>query len=129
MAGHARRVVLAQLMPYLAQRRALAAPHSGQHPIAEQVLPQVQLVVAGIPLPARSEPGGHQSSAAGSAGAGHDRHAPAKITLSIRVNDYHLAMIRHLAEQGDTTQNRLLRRLLLPEIEARALRDRPAAED
>ena len=35
-------------------------------------------------------------------------------------------MIRHLAEQGDTTQNRLLRRLLLPEIEARALRDRPA---
>ncbi|MGB8170152.1 MAG: hypothetical protein WCF18_21795 [Chthoniobacteraceae bacterium] len=66
--------------------------------------------------------------------AGYDRHAPAKITLSIRVNDYHLAMIRHLAEQGDTTQNRLLRRLLLPEIEARALRDRPvpaepAAED
>jgi len=58
--------------------------------------------------------------------AGYDRHAPAKITLSIRVNDYHLAMIRHLAEQGDTTQNRLLRRLLLPEIEARALRDRPA---
>lgn len=66
--------------------------------------------------------------------AGYDRNAPAKITLSIRVNDYHLAMIRHLAEQGDTTQNRLLRRLLLPEIEARALRDRPvpaepAAED
>ncbi|MFM8442840.1 MAG: hypothetical protein ACKN9W_05790 [Methylococcus sp.] len=58
--------------------------------------------------------------------AGYDRHAPARITLSIRVNDDHLAMIRHLAEQGDTTQNRLLRRLLLPEIEARALRDRPA---
>ena len=49
--------------------------------------------------------------------SGLDRNAPAKNTLSIRVNDYHLAMIRHLAETQDTTQNRLLRRLLLPAIE------------
>ena len=46
-----------------------------------------------------------------------DKTAPPKNTLSIRVNDYHLAMIRHVAEVQDTTQNRLLRRLLLPEIE------------
>lgn len=49
--------------------------------------------------------------------SGLDRNAPPKNTLSIRVNDYHLAMIRHLAETQDTTQNRLLRRLLLPAIE------------
>ena len=49
--------------------------------------------------------------------SGMDRNAPPKNTLSIRVNDYHLAMIRHLAETQDTTQNRLLRRLLLPAIE------------
>lgn len=50
-----------------------------------------------------------------------DRHAPAKVTLSIRVNDYHLAMIRHLTDTQDTTQNLLLRRLLLPEIEQLAV--------
>ena len=48
---------------------------------------------------------------------GLDRNAPPKNTLSIRVNDYHLAMIRKIAEAQDTTQNRLLRRLLLPTIE------------
>ena len=53
--------------------------------------------------------------------SGLDRNAPAKVTLSIRVNEYHLAMIRHLAETQDTTQNRLLRRLILPEIEALAI--------
>ena len=49
--------------------------------------------------------------------SGLDRNASPKNTLSIRVNDYHLAMIRHLAETQDTTQNRLLRRLLSPAIE------------
>jgi len=53
--------------------------------------------------------------------AGLDPNAPPKTSLSIRVNDYHLAMIRHLTETQDTTQNRLLRRLLLPEIEALAI--------
>jgi hypothetical protein len=53
--------------------------------------------------------------------SGLDRNAPAKVTLSIRVNDYHLAMIRHLTDTQDTTQNRLLRRLLLPEIEQLAV--------
>ncbi len=53
--------------------------------------------------------------------SGLDRNAPPKNTLSIRVNDYHLAMIRKVAEAQDTTQNRLLRRLLLPEIEALAV--------
>lgn len=53
--------------------------------------------------------------------SGYDRNAPPKYTLSIRVNDYHLAMIRRVAELQDTTQNRLLRRLLLPEIEALAV--------
>ena len=36
----------------------------------------------------------------------YDRSAPASVTLSIRVNNDHPAMIRHLAEQGDTTPNR-----------------------
>ncbi len=49
--------------------------------------------------------------------SGLDRNAAPKVTLSIRVNDYHLAMIRHVVETQDTTQNRLLRRLLLPTIE------------
>lgn len=53
--------------------------------------------------------------------AGYDPSARPKYTLSLRVNDYHLAMIRHIAEREDTTQNRLLRRLLLPEIEALAV--------
>ena len=50
-----------------------------------------------------------------------DPNAPPKNSLSIRVNDYHLAMIRHLTDTQDTTQNRLLRRLLLPEIEQLAV--------
>lgn len=50
-----------------------------------------------------------------------DPNGPPKNSLSIRVNDYHLAMIRHLVETQDTTQNRLLRRLILPEIEALAI--------
>ena len=60
--------------------------------------------------------------------AGYDPSARPQYTLSLRVNDYHLAMIRHLAATQDTTQNRLLRRLLLPLIEAQAVAAGRAAE-
>jgi hypothetical protein len=60
--------------------------------------------------------------------SGLDRNAAPKYTLSIRVNDYHLAMIRQVTAAQDTTQNRLLRRLLLPEIEALAVASARQAE-
>lgn len=61
--------------------------------------------------------------------AGHDPKAPATLTLSLRVNAYHLALIRHLAEREDLSQNKLLRRILLPEIEARVFRGAAAGNE
>ena len=43
-----------------------------------------------------------------------------KYSVSIRLNDYHMAMLRHLAEQEDRSQQKILRAILLPGLEKKA---------
>ena len=40
-----------------------------------------------------------------------------KYNVSVRLNDYHLEMLRYLAKEQDTTQQRILRKQLVPIIE------------
>ena len=42
---------------------------------------------------------------------------PAKYNVSVRLNDHHLEMLRYLAAVQDTTQQRILRKHLVPIIE------------
>ena len=37
--------------------------------------------------------------------------------VSVRLNDYHLEMLRYLAQQADTSQQKILKKILLPVIE------------
>jgi hypothetical protein len=49
-----------------------------------------------------------------------DRFSPAeppKYNVSVRLNDYHLEMLRYLSEELDTSQQRILRKQLIPVIE------------
>ena len=49
-----------------------------------------------------------------------DRKATAKNVFNLRLNDYYLAIIRHLAEQEeDSSMQRVGKRILLPELEKR----------
>jgi len=43
-----------------------------------------------------------------------------KYSISIRVNDYHMAMLRHLAQQEDRSQQKILRAILIPGLEQKA---------
>lgn len=47
----------------------------------------------------------------------HDPNALPKYNVSVRLNDYHLAMLRYLSEAQDLSQQKILRKLLLPSIE------------
>jgi hypothetical protein len=40
-----------------------------------------------------------------------------KYNVSVRLNDYHLEMLRYVAEVQDTSQQRILRKQLIPLIE------------
>jgi len=42
---------------------------------------------------------------------------PPKYNVSVRLNDHHLEMLRYLAKAHDTTQQRILRKHLVPIIE------------
>jgi hypothetical protein len=49
-----------------------------------------------------------------------DRKATAKNVFNLRLNDYYLAIIRHLANQEeDSSMQRVCKRILLPELEKR----------
>ena len=47
----------------------------------------------------------------------HDPAAKPKHNVSIRVNDYHLELLRHAAQVADQSQGKLLRELVIPELE------------
>jgi hypothetical protein len=49
--------------------------------------------------------------------AQHDPKAPPRHNVSVRLNDYHLEMLRYVAEVLDTSQHKLLRKHLVPVIE------------
>ena len=50
----------------------------------------------------------------------HDPKAPPRHNVSVRLNDYHLAMLQYVAEAMDTSQQKVLRRHLIPVIETMA---------
>jgi hypothetical protein len=50
----------------------------------------------------------------------HDPKAPPRHNVSVRLNDYHLAMLQYVAEAMDTSQQKVLRRQLIPTIETMA---------
>jgi hypothetical protein len=46
-----------------------------------------------------------------------------KYSISIRLNDYHMAMLRWLAQQEDRSQQKILRAILIPGLEQRVAND------
>ena len=47
----------------------------------------------------------------------HDPEAKPKHNVSIRVNDYHLELLRYAAQVADQSQGKVLRELVIPELE------------
>ncbi len=47
----------------------------------------------------------------------HDPEAKPRYNVSVRLNDYQLEMLRYVAKAQDTSQQRILRKYLLPAIE------------
>jgi hypothetical protein len=43
-----------------------------------------------------------------------------KYNVSVRLNDYHMAMLRYLASEEDRSQQKILRGILVPAIEEKA---------
>jgi hypothetical protein len=43
-----------------------------------------------------------------------------KYSISIRLNDYHMVMLRYLAQQEDRSQQKILRGILIPGLEEKA---------
>lgn len=50
----------------------------------------------------------------------HDPVAIPKYNVSVRLNDYHLTMLRFLSEQSDVSQQKILNRILIPALEQQA---------
>lgn len=48
---------------------------------------------------------------------GHDPQALPRHNVSVRLNDYHIAMLRFLAQHADVSQQKILNRILVPAIE------------
>jgi len=48
----------------------------------------------------------------------HDPEDSPRYNVTVRLNDYHLEQLRWLAKQYDWSQQKVLRKLLLPAIEA-----------
>jgi hypothetical protein len=46
----------------------------------------------------------------------HDPKAPPRHNVSVRLNDYYLAMLQYVAEAMDTSQQKVLRKQLIPRI-------------
>lgn len=51
---------------------------------------------------------------------GQDPEALPRYNVSIRLNDYHMAMLRYLAQTLDISQQKLLRGCVLPAVEVKA---------
>ncbi len=49
--------------------------------------------------------------------AEHDPKAPPRHNVSVRLNDYHLAMLQYVAEAMDTSQQKILPKQHVPVIE------------
>lgn len=49
-----------------------------------------------------------------------DPKAPPKYNVSVRLNDYHLEMLRFLSEKLDISQQKIIRKQLIPKIEEMA---------
>jgi hypothetical protein len=47
----------------------------------------------------------------------HDPNGPPKHNVSVRLNDYQLAMLRFLSEQADISQQKVINRILVPALE------------
>ena len=47
----------------------------------------------------------------------YDPEEAPRHNVSIRLNDYHLEMLRYLAKQADTSQQKVLRKVVVPAIE------------
>lgn len=43
-----------------------------------------------------------------------------RYNVSVRLNDYHMAMLKYLAKQMDVSQQKVMSRILRPQIEAKA---------
>ena len=43
-----------------------------------------------------------------------------RYNVSVRLNDYHLAMLKYLAREMDISQQKVMNRILRPQIEAKA---------
>lgn len=52
----------------------------------------------------------------------HDQDTPPRYNVSVRLNDYHIEMLRYLAKIQDTSQQKILRKHVLPVIEELAER-------
>lgn len=50
----------------------------------------------------------------------HDPDEVPKHNVSVRLNDYQLAMLRYIAQQTDVSQQKVLNRILIPAIEEKA---------
>jgi len=49
----------------------------------------------------------------------HDPEALPRYNVAVRVNDYHLEMLRFLAKHDDVSQQKVLNRILVPILEER----------
>ncbi len=50
----------------------------------------------------------------------HEPDALPRHNVSVRLNDYQLAMLRYLAKRNDVSQQKVLNRILIPAIEEQA---------
>lgn len=50
----------------------------------------------------------------------HDPDELPKHNVSVRLNDYQLAMLRYVAQRSDVSQQKVLNRILIPAIEEKA---------
>jgi len=50
----------------------------------------------------------------------HDPEGLPKHNVSVRLNDYHLEMLRYLAQRQDRSQQKVMRDILIPAIEEAA---------
>ena len=47
----------------------------------------------------------------------HDKKAVPRTTFNLRLNDYELALLRHLADQRDESMQKVAKRALIPVLE------------
>ncbi len=49
-----------------------------------------------------------------------DPEEPPKYNVSVRLNDYHMAILRHFAHMEDRSQQKILRSILVPALDEKA---------